>query len=50
MNDKEEKLEKYIKNYNCIDLSMHGGAYIKDDNIIYEKVDTFYDDEILKRI
>ena len=45
-----EKMEKHFKNYNCIDLSMHGAAYIWDDVLFYERVETFYNDEILKLI
>lgn len=39
-----------MKNQSCIDLSIHGTAYVKDDNLIYQKAEIFYNDEILKRI
>ena len=44
------KSDKFLKNLSCIDLSIRGAAYIQDDNLIYEKVEMLYDDEILKRI
>ena len=46
----DNKSEKNLKNFTCIDLSIRGAAYVKDDALLYENVDSLYNDEILQRI